>query len=154
MARFSPGVSHPCFRWHTEILVFHTPASDGTVCAPRGLNASLYVIKNNTGHVRVTQQWGAFLYPQFPFKRNECNTLRVCFYSLSYPACKQRFVVRGHSDSTIFFHIISQTARHPKKKLLNLIRKCFIFSTTFLSNLSYFKQNSKRRYHKCTEVFI
>ena len=47
-----------------------------------------------------------------------------------------------------FSHVISQTARFSKEKVMEL-KMCFFFSK-FRCNISHSKRNSVRYYHKCT----
>jgi hypothetical protein len=57
------------------------------------------------------------------------------------------------SGSTIFFHIISQTARYSEKIIER--KTCdLIFCTTFAWNISHPKKNSARYYHKCNSCNV
>jgi hypothetical protein len=66
--------------------------------------------------------------PLLQWKSNYCYILRVCVYSLRYPACNAhgpyRIVVCGLSVSTFLFHIISQTAQFLKNKIIEH-KMCF-----------------------------
>ena len=54
----------------------------------------------------------------------------------------------GLSSSTIFFHIISQMAQF-KKKVTECKMCVLTFSTISVCNISRFKKNLPRYYHKC-----
>jgi len=72
----------------------------------------------------------------------------VCVYSLSYPACSAHashyVVICVLFGSTIFFHIISQTARFLEKGVTEYKTRVLIFSTTFLCNISRSTKNSEQ----------
>jgi hypothetical protein len=53
----------------------------------------------------------------------------------------RRIVIHGLPGSTIFFHIISQTAQLSGKKLQDIKMCVLIFSTTFGGNISHSKKN-------------
>ena len=80
-------------------------------------------------------------------------TYSECVCSLSYPACKANLlystVIYGLSCSTIFFHIRQQTAQFSGGGIIKH-KMCFDVSTTSIWNISHFKKNSARCYHKCT----
>jgi hypothetical protein len=40
-----------------------------------------------------------------------------------------------------------------KKKVFDH-KMCLVFSTNFVWNISHFKKNSERYYHKCTYVYV
>jgi len=62
-------------------------------------------------------------------------------------------VICGLSDSTIFFHIISQMAPILEKLYENEMY-VMIFCTCFVQNISHSKKNSVRYYNKCTYIFL
>jgi hypothetical protein len=84
------------------------------------------------------------------------TSIRYSYYErVSCPACTAHapcyVVICGLSGFTIFFHIISQTARFSETSF------CAQYYVTFLYNvwnISYFKENSVGYYHKCTNVFV
>ena len=92
-------------------------------------------------NVRITQQWADFVQPLLQWKSNEYYILWACTCSLRYPAriahAPYYIIICGLSGRKIFFHIISQTPRCSKKKLLNincvLCFSLYIFSETFLT---------------------
>jgi hypothetical protein len=73
--------------------------------------------------------------------------------ALSIPhATRMRHIVSCDlPGSTVFVHIISQTARLSKKKNNIEYEMCFlIFSTTFVWNISHSKKNAARYDQECT----
>ena len=58
------------------------------------------------------------------------------------------------SGSTIFFHIISYTASFLGGGVTEHKMCVLAFSSTFVRNISHFKKNSVRNYHKCTLAFM
>ena len=107
---------------------------------------------NKTCNVRITQHWGASL---FPWKSNMYYIFWVCVCSLRYPAFNAHapychpWPARPYS---IFLHyLINGTI---KKNLFNIKCFVFIFSTTFVWNISHSKNNWARYDQKCMMVFV
>jgi len=66
---------------------------------------------NNTGNVRITWHWEAFVQPLLQWKSSKYYIFWVCFSSLIYSVHKTYgpyyIVICGLSGCTISFHIIS-----------------------------------------------
>jgi len=83
-------------------------------------------------------------------KKQLLNIIRVitCLFScLSCPAgksyhfCTISVVICGPPRSTTFFHIISQTAKFSKKKVIEYKMCLLLFSTTGVWNIAHPKKN-------------
>ena len=71
----------------------------------------------------------------------------------AYFLCSIILFICGLSDSTVFFHITSQTPWSSKKKMFNI--KCVSFSTVlFFWNISHYKKYAARYDQKCTVIVI
>jgi hypothetical protein len=54
-----------------------------------------------------------------------------------------------------YFSTLSHKRHDFRKKNVTEHKMCvLIFSTTFVSNISHYKKNAARCYHKCTQVFM
>jgi hypothetical protein len=62
-------------------------------------------------------------------------------------ATRRHIAIYGLSGSTTLFDIFRRIVIKCKMCIL-------IFSTTFILNISHFKKNSARRFHKCENVFM
>jgi hypothetical protein len=96
---------------------------------------------NKTENVPIKKQWGAFVKPLLPRKRNKYSVFWLYLFScLSYPACNRivsasyYFVISGLSRCTVFLVIISQSHDFwgGGGHLLNL-KRLFWFSLHLLS---------------------
>jgi hypothetical protein len=91
------------------------------------------------------QQWGAFVQPLRPWKSNKCYVfwVCVCVFSLRYLVTNvHHIVILVLCGCTVFFNIISLTARFSKKKKNIELNMCvLIFSITFIRKLSRSKNS-------------
>ena len=113
---------------------------------------SKLVTRNNRGNVRITLQWQAFAKPLLSWKSNVILSKCVCWLSyLPFQAHAPFYTVTcGLSGCTIFFSALSYK-RHDFRKYVTIHKMCvFIFSTTFVRNISHSKNNSARYSHRCT----
>jgi hypothetical protein len=86
-----------------------------------------------TGNVRLMQEWGAFVQPLLPCRRNKNYTTWVYVCSLTYPACKAH-APYCHMCPAPFCNVLPHCLIHGSvwKRLLNT--KCvFWFSLQLLS---------------------
>ena len=80
-----------------------------------------------------------------------------CFWNyvvVKYASISEKnIVICGLLASTIFFDIISQRTRFLKKKrFLNV--SLLICSATLVWNISHYKNNLARYYHKCDDIYM
>jgi hypothetical protein len=67
-------------------------------------------LNNKTGHVHITQHWGAFVQPLLQWKSNVYYTTWVCVFvatGIQHAMLMRHIVICGMTPSTIIFHIIS-----------------------------------------------
>jgi hypothetical protein len=106
---------------------------------------------NHTDNLRRTYKWGALVQSLLQWKSNKYYIFWVCVCSLIYPACKAHdpydIVISDLSGSTIFFHIISQTARLLEKKVIEHNIRVLILSKIYVRKISHSEKNWAR-YHK------
>ena len=106
---------------------------------------------NKTGDVRITQQWGAFVLSLLPWKSNK-YWYSECVCSLSCLTSKRmrRFV----SSSVTYLSVpnistLSLKRSDFREKVIDH-KMCFsIFSTNFGWNISHYRKNCARYYHRC-----
>jgi hypothetical protein len=89
-------------------------------------------------------------------KRSVLHNLGVRVFvvlGIQHPTRMRRIVICGLPHSTKCVHIIGQTVRYQKKKLLNT--KCvLILSTTFVCSISHSAKKWARSDQKCILVFM
>ena len=104
------------------------------------------IIVDNTGNVRITQHWGAFVQPLLQWKNNNYYIFWMCVCGLSYSACNARAPycrlcpVRLYS---IFPHYLIHGTIFEKKKKVTAHKRVLIFYT-FAWNISCFERNWAR----------
>jgi hypothetical protein len=110
----------------------------------------------DTGNIHKMWHWGVFLQHLLPRNINKHYLFWVCFCSFRYPACNAHasychlWPVRMYS---IFPHYLIKSTIF-ESRFLNIKMYFFIFSTTFVWNISHYKKNWARYDKKCLLVFM
>jgi hypothetical protein len=106
---------------------------------------------NKTGNVRIMYYWGALVQPLWRCK-NSNITYSECVGRIRYPGCKAHapYCHCGLPGCTIFFRIISETARFSGKTLLDT--KCVFWFSLQLSSETFLILGTGRSGHRILAV--
>ena len=84
------------------------------------------------------------LQPLLQGKGNKYDILCVCVFvdlGIHHAMHLHHIVICGLPASTVFLHIVSQMAKFSKTNVIEHKMYVFIFSTTFVCNISHSKKN-------------
>jgi len=107
----------------------------------------------------LTQHWGAFVQTYLQLNSNNYYIIWVCVCSLKYPARHKRgpywicYPLWAEGLYNIF-STLSHKRHNNRKKVIGQKTCILIFSTTFVWNISHYKESWARYDQKCILVFV